>query len=99
MLTINNMIRSATAAGVFGTLLAASIAFAQSEPPSTSSGQATIIFPIAELGDCNSKEECKTYCDDSTNAEACLSFAETHGLMLKAEVEKARAFTAQLRRT
>jgi len=71
-----------TAAGL---LAGAGIALAQS-------GQPEISFPIAELGGCNSKAECKAYCDDSTHAEACLSFAESRGMMSKDEIKTARKF-------
>ncbi len=42
--------------------------------------EADITFPIPELGNCASKEECITYCDDSANHEACDAFAEKHNL-------------------
>ena len=74
-----------TAAGL---LAGAGIALAQS-------GQPEISFPIAELGGCNSKAECKAYCDDSTHAEACLSFAESRGMMSKDEIKTARKFIGQ----
>jgi len=34
-----------------------------------------IEFPIPELGNCAGKTECKAYCDDPDNEEACLAFA------------------------
>lgn len=49
-----------------------------------------INFPVAELGNCGSLEECKTYCDDPANSEACLDFAEKNGLIEKEELEVAR---------
>ena len=69
-----------------GILLAAGIAFAQEQ---------SITFPIAELGGCNSKAECKTYCDAPENNERCLTFAEANGLMSKEETEQARKFVDQ----
>ncbi|MBI3627933.1 MAG: hypothetical protein HY220_04310 [Candidatus Sungbacteria bacterium] len=39
-----------------------------------------IKFPIAELGNCGSMAECKAFCDVAANAEACQSYAESHGL-------------------
>lgn len=54
--------------------------------------EANISFPVAELGNCGSKEECKTYCDDSANMEACLNFAEKNNLMSKEEVDRGRQF-------
>jgi hypothetical protein len=40
----------------------------------------SIKFPIAELGKCGDFNSCKTYCDVSANADACTSYAESHGL-------------------
>lgn len=38
-----------------------------------------IEFPIAELGNCTSIDECKTYCDDSANIDQCIRWAEDNG--------------------
>ncbi len=71
-----------------GLLAGAGMALAQS-------GQPKISFPIAELGGCNSKDECKAYCDDRAHAESCLSFAESRGMMSKEEAKTARKFMGQ----
>lgn len=42
-----------------------------------------ISYPIAELGDCGSQEECKTFCDEPRNAENCQLWAENKGLVPK----------------
>jgi len=52
----------------------------------------TLVYPIAELGQCQSKGACKTYCDKPENSEACLNFAEKNKLMSAEETAKARAF-------
>lgn len=39
-----------------------------------------IQFPISELGNCGSMEECKTYCDNSANAQVCADWAVSKGL-------------------
>lgn len=39
-----------------------------------------IQFPIPELGNCNSMEECKAYCDDSANQDACMNWAQGQGV-------------------
>lgn len=39
-----------------------------------------ISFPIAELGNCTNVNQCKAYCDNPSNYEACANFASTHGL-------------------
>jgi len=66
-----------------GAFLFAGVAFAQEN---------TVTFPIAELGGCTSKAECKTYCDQTEHRDACVTFAEAHGLMHKDEVAAARSF-------
>ena len=59
--------------------------------------RAEVVFPVAELGGCGSEGECRVYCDDEENAEACLAFAEREGVMEKGEVERARAMVQALR--
>lgn len=49
-----------------------------------------VIFPVAELGNCASKEECKIYCDKPENMSACLDFAEEHNLIPESEIKMAR---------
>ena len=44
----------------------------------------SIEFPIGELGNCGSLQECKVFCDDPVNGDACFAFAQAHGLV-KAE--------------
>lgn len=39
-----------------------------------------ITYPIAELGNCADRTACKTYCDEAANREACIAFAQAHGL-------------------
>jgi hypothetical protein len=48
-----------------------------------------ITFPIAELGNCESKEACREYCADEANREACREFAEEHGLTKRARIDAA----------
>lgn len=38
-----------------------------------------LVFPISELGNCNSLEECKAYCADVSHKEECVSFARKKG--------------------
>lgn len=51
-----------------------------------------IVFPIAELGGCENKSECKSYCDDIEHINECIAFAEKHNLMNEREVRDAREF-------
>lgn len=50
-------------------------------------------FPVAELGNCESEAECKQYCSDVSHLDACLTFAEAHGLMSQREIAEARRFS------
>lgn len=43
-----------------------------------------IVFPVAELGNCNSEVECKAYCEQRGDADiirTCLAFAKKHNLL------------------
>ncbi|MBU2082010.1 hypothetical protein KKH14_01130 [Patescibacteria group bacterium] len=53
-----------------------------------------IQFPIEELGNCEDKSACKSYCDKSENTEACVAFAEKNNLMSKEKIGLARKFMA-----
>jgi len=77
---------------LLGILLAGGVVLAQESATSRDSVSEgpKITFPIAELGNCASKDECKAYCDDPTHVDACLSFASSHKLMKSGDVEKAR---------
>jgi hypothetical protein len=52
-----------------------------------------IKYPIKELGNCQNKKECKVFCDDSKNSDACLSFAVKYNLMSPEELAVAKKFT------
>lgn len=49
-----------------------------------------ISYPIEELGNCTNKTECKTYCDNPKNSEACLDYAVKNNLMTQEEALLAR---------
>lgn len=51
-----------------------------------------VSFPIAELGNCADRSACKIYCDEPTNVDACLNFAEKNNLMSSEEVKVAKNF-------
>jgi len=40
-----------------------------------------ITYPVGELGNCESREACKTYCDDPANVNACISFGKQQNLI------------------
>ncbi len=69
-------------------------ASAQTDSSSADTATMSISFPVAELGNCKSKADCKSYCDRPGNTEACIAFAEKNGLMPKEEIETARKFLA-----
>lgn len=56
-----------------------------------------ITFPVAELGGCTSKNECKSYCNQPANMDACIAFAKDHGLMTEKDAERAEKFTKHVR--
>lgn len=53
-----------------------------------------ISYPVEELGSCQHEQECRAYCDLPGNREACLAFAEKHGLLPQEDIEQARRFLA-----
>lgn len=72
------------------------IAQAQTEPTDDEIAAKGIAFPIAELGNCGSKSECHDYCNKPANIEACVQFAQAHGLMNKEEAERGLKFQKRL---
>lgn len=63
---------------VFATLLLTSSASAQ-ETPQDTARKYNISFPVAELGNCSNVAECRTYCQDPVNQNACIAFAKAKG--------------------
>ena len=55
--------------------------------------KASIVYPVAKLSGCKNEAACKSYCDDPDNIEACVAFAEEHGLMKGRELERAKKFS------
>ena len=78
----------------FGIVISAGIilnarTFAQ-EDAGDSSAEANIQFPVAELGNCKNKEECKNFCEKPEYTNACFAFAQVNNLMSKEEVAAAK---------
>lgn len=80
-------------------VLAGFTIFVQAQTTSTSAGGGTslsqgqgITFPIAELGNCASQSDCRAYCGEPGNMDACVEFAKTHGLMNGDEAKQAEKF-------
>ena len=53
---------------------------------------ANIQYPVAELGNCESQEACKTYCNKKENTDACMNFAAKNNLMSSEEIKIAEKF-------
>lgn len=72
---------------------------AQTASTTTDNGSPAIniAFPIPELGNCTSKDDCKNYCNDSSHIQACIDFAKSHGLMNSQEAGMAKKFSQALR--
>ncbi len=51
-----------------------------------------VTFPIPELGNCTSKQECHAYCDQPANKQACINFAQKHGLITQQQAEQEQKF-------
>ncbi|MDI6717551.1 MAG: hypothetical protein QMD86_00655 [Patescibacteria group bacterium] len=64
--------------------------FAQEQQNQQGGEIANIQFPVAELGNCKDKTDCKKYCDEPSRMDICLNFAEKNKLMDKREMQMAR---------
>lgn len=51
--------------------------------------EADITFPVAELGNCKNKQECKAYCNQSDHIRECVAFAKKHNLLSQKEIKRA----------
>lgn len=67
----------------FVLVLALGVFFVGSSKAMESSSSAVakygIIFPVVELGSCKSLNECKTFCNNLANKDACIAFAKKKG--------------------
>jgi len=57
-----------------------------------------IDYPIAELGNCASQDDCRVYCDEPENSDACITFAENQGMMKTEEAQEMREKTEEFKR-
>lgn len=71
---------------ISGAIIGFAIAQAQQDPFDS------VQYPVKELGNCQSKEACGTYCDKPANIDACLAFAEKNNLMSGEELAQAKKF-------
>ncbi len=59
---------------------------------STIVSPSSLQYPIAALGNCGSVNDCRTYCNNPANENACLAFAEQNHLMTQEQVRRAQSF-------
>ena len=67
----------------------AGIDYAQ-ETPETKAKKFGVAFPVPELGNCASVSECRTYCEDQTHKDACVTFAKKKGFYQETETDPNR---------
>lgn len=71
--------------GITALFLAGFLVLAQQDDPF-----ANISYPISELGNCENREGCETYCANPENSLDCLDYAEANNLIALEEIEIAR---------
>lgn len=49
-----------------------------------------ITYPVTELGSCDSREACKTYCDDPANIDSCIAFAKAYNIESRPKTEQVK---------
>ncbi len=85
-------------AATLSLLLMGGVALADTSSTASTSAQAVVstpTFPIAELGSCDSRVACHTYCEVASNRDACFTYAQAHGLMSREKVEAAKAILSK----
>lgn len=71
-----------TALALSGIMIIASLSMtATAQVSDTSATQTAISYPIAALGSCTDKADCKDFCSKSENMLACITFAEQKGML------------------
>ncbi len=79
---MSKIIKVSLIIGLISIMFISEKAFAQ--PTEGSVSDAGVVYPIAALGSCKDKADCKNYCSVSEHMLDCVNFAETQG-MLKGE--------------
>lgn len=74
------------------------IGYAQ-ETPETKTKKYGVTFPVTELGNCASVSECRTYCEDQTHKDACVTFAKKKGFYQETEIDPKRETLMQAAKT
>ena len=60
-------------------------------------GLDNIQYPIEELGNCQNREDCKSYCDKIANLESCFNFSKEHNLLSQCDSDNVRRFLNSLK--
>lgn len=47
-----------------------------------------IVYPVAQLGNCASQEECFAYCNEPANYDVCIAFADENDLLAEEEIQE-----------
>ncbi len=84
---------SILASSVIFSVAMISIAAAQSDS-APSDAFSNLTYPIAELGGCKDRNDCKVYCDNAANTAACVNYAEKYKLLSEEELKVAKNFIA-----
>jgi len=54
-------------------------------------------YPIAELGNCDGENSCRTYCGKSENYAACADYGQKNGIISKEDAARAKEFADVLK--
>jgi len=69
-------------------IVAVIIVYVFSTPAAGAFNPFDISYPVSELGNCNSQQECKVFCDDVSNKDACFDWATKQGIVSEKDVKK-----------
>lgn len=72
-----------------GLLIGASV-LAAADTATASKVADTLSYPIAELGDCTDKDNCRLYCEQEANMLACVDFGAGKGMISQEEAKLAK---------
>lgn len=59
----------------------------------------SVNFPIAELGNCQNKEDCRQYCDNIEHFDACMDFAKANNLLSDEKIQEAKESLEKMKDT
>ena len=79
-------------------LLGASGVLAQEDPGEIARTYG-VTFPISELGSCENYTECRTYCEDPVNFDACVDYAKDKGFYKGEDEDEIKTVLTRARQT